>query len=96
MFLLYSFPKIEEVSNKWITAIPTKLNQIINVQNARVCSLHFIPDDFKTKTKLKSDSIPTIFSTVESFKLQSHSIPTVLSTVESMKSDSIPSDISTV
>lgn len=65
----FSFPRDEETCKQWILKCNRKA--AINVKNARVCSLHFAPEDFERdlksellnlprKLKIKRGSVPSL------------------------------------
>ncbi|KAL4107529.1 hypothetical protein QTP88_017865 [Uroleucon formosanum] len=72
----FSFPKNEEMQNKWIKAIPRK--DFIVSKNAAICAKHFTPDQIITKwtsgvgeqkvvinlkiPKLQKNAIPCLFA----------------------------------
>lgn len=64
----YSFPSDKQLRQLWIDSIPTKNFQV--KPSSRLCSLHFVPSDFKYNTlrelngdtrnvRLKSGAIPS-------------------------------------
>ncbi|XP_055850360.1 THAP domain-containing protein 1-like [Episyrphus balteatus] len=66
----HKFPKRNsKISKQWI--VFCKRKDLINIQSARICSLHFVKDDFINNIKfdmgftayrmLKPDAVPTIY-----------------------------------
>lgn len=67
LYYYYSFPKNEEVRQKWISSLNIK--QTITA-NSVICSRHFNPSSFYTtdsRTLLKANAIPTILPRVRIF-----------------------------
>ena len=67
-FIFCSFPRDDALFEVWCTAIRQSGNEVsfasIGARNARVCAVHFQPEDFKMvkgKQKLQRGAFPSIF-----------------------------------
>nr|ACO11899.1 THAP domain-containing protein 2 [Lepeophtheirus salmonis] len=84
-YSLHIFPKDEDLKNKWVLAIGRK--NFIPSKYSRVCSRHFHESCFRsdpkeTRSKLKSNAIPTIFPNEEDiqYSLKLPSLTKILNT----------------